>query len=52
MSKNVIITGTSRGIGFELIKQFSNSGFNVLSLSRNINNAQQLNLQNTSFFIF
>ena len=52
MSKNVIITGTSRGIGFELIKQFSNSGFNVLSLSRNINNAEQLNLQNTSFLSF
>jgi short-subunit dehydrogenase len=52
MSKNVIITGTSRGIGLELIKQFSNSGFNVLSLSRNINNAQQLNLQNTSFLSF
>ena len=52
MSKNVIITGTSRGIGLELIKQFSNSGFNVLSLSRNINNAEQLNLQNTSFLSF
>ena len=52
MSKNVIITGTSRGIGLELIKLFSNSGFNVLSLSRNINNAEQLNLQNTSFLSF
>jgi len=52
MSKNVIITGTSRGIGLELIKLFSNSGFNVLSLSRNINNAEQLNLHNTSFLSF
>ena len=52
MSKNVIITGTSRGIGLELIKLFSNSGFNVLSLSRNITNAQKLNLNNTSFLPF
>ncbi|MBT7739358.1 MAG: SDR family NAD(P)-dependent oxidoreductase, partial [Cryomorphaceae bacterium] len=52
MSKNVIITGTSRGIGLELIKLFSNSGFNVLSLSRNITNAEKLNLNNTSFLPF
>jgi 3-oxoacyl-[acyl-carrier protein] reductase len=52
MSKNVIITGTSRGIGLELIKLFSNSGFNVLSLSRNITNAEKLNLKNTSFLPF
>ena len=24
--KNVVITGTSRGIGFELAKQFANNG--------------------------
>ena len=52
MSKNVIITGTSRGIGLELIKLFSNSGFNVLSLSRNITNIEKLNLNNTSFLPF
>ena len=52
MSKNVIITGTSRGIGLELIKLFSNSGFNVLSLSRNITNTEKLNLNNTSFLPF
>lgn len=33
--KNVVITGTSRGIGFELAQQFANAGHNVLALSRN-----------------
>jgi short-subunit dehydrogenase len=34
--KNIIITGTSRGIGYELALQFANEGHNVLALSRNI----------------
>lgn len=34
--KNIIITGTSRGIGYELALQFANEGYNVLALSRNI----------------
>ncbi|MHC9087990.1 SDR family NAD(P)-dependent oxidoreductase [Tenacibaculum sp. IMCC1] len=33
--KNVVITGTSRGIGFELAQQFANQGHQVLALSRN-----------------
>lgn len=36
MSKNIIITGTSRGIGFELALQFANAGHNVLAISRKI----------------
>lgn len=32
--KNIIITGTSRGIGFELALQFANAGHQVLALSR------------------
>ena len=32
--KNVIITGTSRGIGFELALQFAKKGYQVLALSR------------------
>ena len=34
--KNVIITGTSRGIGFELALQFANQGHQVLAVSRKI----------------
>ena len=33
--KNIIITGTSRGIGYELALQFANSGHHVLAISRN-----------------
>ncbi|MGZ9674982.1 SDR family NAD(P)-dependent oxidoreductase [Flavobacterium sp. GNP001] len=34
--KNIIITGTSRGIGLELALQFAQAGHQVLALSRNI----------------
>ena len=34
--KNIIITGTSRGIGFELALQFANAGHQVLAISRKI----------------
>lgn len=36
MSKNIIITGTSRGIGYELALQFANAGHQVLAISRKI----------------
>lgn len=32
--KNIIITGTSRGIGYELALQFANAGHQVLAVSR------------------
>ena len=32
--KNIIITGTSRGIGYELALQFANAGHKVLAISR------------------
>jgi len=35
MKKNIIITGTSRGIGYELVALFTHAGHNVLALSRN-----------------
>lgn len=34
-SKNIIITGTSRGIGFELVKYLSEQNHQVLALTRN-----------------
>lgn len=34
--KKIIITGTSRGIGFELALQFANAGHQVLAISRKI----------------
>lgn len=36
MMKNIIITGTSRGIGYELALQFANAGHQVLALSRKV----------------
>ena len=44
--KNVIITGTSRGIGFELAKQFAKKGDNVLALSRNTKPLDNFNHKN------
>lgn len=35
MKKNVVITGTSRGIGYELVTLFADAGHNLLALSRN-----------------
>lgn len=32
--KNIIVTGTSRGIGYELAMQFANAGHQVLAISR------------------
>ncbi|MGB0879047.1 MAG: SDR family NAD(P)-dependent oxidoreductase [Polaribacter sp.] len=44
--KNIVITGTSRGIGFELAKQFANAGHKVLTLSRNTKPLETFNHQN------
>ena len=45
MSKNIIITGTSSGIGFELVKIFSKKNHRVLALSRNNSKLRDLNLE-------
>jgi NAD(P)-dependent dehydrogenase (short-subunit alcohol dehydrogenase family) len=34
MKKNIVITGTSRGIGYQLVALLTNAGHNVLALSR------------------
>ena len=44
--KNVVITGTSRGIGFELAKQFAENGHRVLALSRNTKPLLEFNHKN------
>jgi len=44
--KNVIITGTSRGIGFELAQLFANNNCNVLAISRNAEPLKSLKIQN------
>ena len=46
--KNVVITGTSRGIGLELVKVFSAAGYQVLALSRNPGPVDNLNLPNVN----
>ncbi|MCC4230828.1 SDR family NAD(P)-dependent oxidoreductase [Zunongwangia profunda] len=50
--KNVVITGTSRGIGFELVKLFAEEDFNVLALSRNKEPVAKLKLDNVNSFSF
>jgi 3-oxoacyl-[acyl-carrier protein] reductase len=45
--KNVIITGASRGIGFELTNLFSEKGYKVIALSRNIS---KLNIPNVTAY--
>ena len=44
--KNIVITGTSRGIGFELAKQFAENGHQVLALSRNTTPLSAVNHKN------
>ena len=50
--KRIIITGTSRGIGFELAKKFAADGHQVLALSRKHNPCAALNLPNLTAFSF
>lgn len=49
---NVIITGSSRGIGFELAQLFANDGHQVLALSRNDKPISGMNHPNISSFPF
>lgn len=51
-SKRIIITGTSRGIGFELVQYFANKGHQVLALSRNHKPVEALQLKNVTAFSF
>ncbi len=48
--KHVVITGTSRGIGFEMVKLFSEAGHRVMALSRKPESLLALNLKNVEIF--
>ena len=50
--KNIIITGTSRGIGLELVKQFASKGYKVLALSRKTAEIEALKFENVHAFSF
>ena len=50
--KKIIITGTSRGIGYELAQIFANEGHQVLALSRNHMPIQNLKHANIHSFPF
>lgn len=52
MSKNIIITGTSRGIGFELVHLFAQQGHNVLALSRNAQPVKNMHFENITSLAF
>ena len=49
---NIVITGSSRGIGFQLAQLFANEGHKVLALSRNNAPIAALNHGNISSFSF
>jgi short-subunit dehydrogenase len=48
----IIVTGTSRGIGFELSKLLADAGYKVLALSRNEKPMQELKHKNIQTFSF
>ena len=45
MKKHIVITGTSRGIGFELVKIFAEKNYQVFALSRNEKPVKNLKLE-------
>jgi len=49
---NVIITGSSRGIGFEMTQLFANAGHKVLALSRNVVPISEVKHKNIQAFPF
>ncbi len=48
--KHIVITGTSRGMGYEMVKLFAEKGHKVLALSRNDKPVSELRLDNVSTF--
>lgn len=52
MHKNIIITGTSRGIGYQMVQLFAKAGHHVLALSRNSKPVEALQLNNVTALSF
>lgn len=50
--KRIIVTGTSRGIGLQLVQQLAEAGHQVLALSRNAEPCKSLSKQNITAFPF
>ncbi|MDC7995950.1 SDR family NAD(P)-dependent oxidoreductase [Altibacter sp. HG106] len=50
MKKNIIITGTSRGIGYEMVPILTDAGHNILALSRNEVPVSGLDISNCTCF--
>ena len=50
--KRIVVTGTSRGIGLELVKIFAEAGHEVLALSRNVEPVNNLRLEKVHAFPF
>ncbi|PKD16465.1 short-chain dehydrogenase [Salegentibacter salinarum] len=48
--KQIVITGTSRGMGYEMVKLFAEKGHKVLALSRNDKPVSELSLDNVTTF--
>lgn len=46
---NIVVTGASRGIGFELVKQFANAGHSVFCLTRNLEPLKDIAHPNLKF---
>ena len=40
----VLVTGSNRGLGYEFVKQYSESGCNVLACCRNMDKARDLKI--------
>lgn len=48
---NIIITGTSRGIGFELVNHFVKGGHRVVAISRNTERLRETYIDNTNVLV-
>lgn len=51
-TKHIVLTGTSRGIGYELAQKFAENGHQVLALSRNAEPMEELGNPNINSFPF